>query len=62
MDLGLSVALHFSGGRLANFVTDLRVDLPCDAVVIGTEGSIKVKLGYVDNSNDFTYYLCAVID
>jgi len=43
VDLGLSVALHFSNNRMATFVTDLRVDLPCEAD-IGCEGGDKIRV------------------
>lgn len=41
-DLGASVSMLFSDGRVASFVTDLRVDLPCSAAIAGTEGTIEV--------------------
>jgi len=43
VDLGLSVALHFSDNRMATFVTDLRVDLPCEAD-IGCEGGGQIRV------------------
>ncbi len=44
VDRGVSVAMHFAGGRVATFVTDLRVDLPCTADIAGTQGLIQVLL------------------
>ncbi len=41
-DLGVVVVLNFSGGRVATFVTDLRVDLPNSAYIAGTEGTLQV--------------------
>ena len=32
--------MHFRGGRLATFVTDLRLDLPCTAVIAGKTGQL----------------------
>merc|ERR1719430_963320 len=43
VDLGMSVALHFSKNRIATFVTDLRVDLPCEAD-IGCEGGGQIRV------------------
>ena len=38
----MSVALYFSGSRMATFVTDLRVDLPCEAHISTPNGQVKV--------------------
>ena len=43
IDLGVSCALHFSGNRVATFITDLRVVLSNEAIVYGSEGRVKVK-------------------
>ena len=42
VDVALSVALYFSGSRMATFITDLRVDLPCEAHISTTTGQIKI--------------------
>lgn len=42
VDESLSVSLQFSNGRLANMMTSCRVDLPCDLVVVGTKGTLKL--------------------
>lgn len=42
VDIALSVALYFSNSRMATFVTDLRVDLPCEAYISTTGGQVKV--------------------
>jgi len=42
VDVALSVALYFSGARTATFVTDLRVDLPCEAHIATTGGQVKI--------------------
>jgi len=42
VDVAMSVALYFSGSRMATFVTDLRVDLPCEAHISTPNGQVKV--------------------
>eukprot|EP00092_Neocalanus_flemingeri_P010904 GFUD01011744.1.p1 GENE.GFUD01011744.1~~GFUD01011744.1.p1 ORF type:complete len:334 (+),score=122.08 GFUD01011744.1:85-1086(+) len=42
VDIAMSVALYFSGSRMATFITDLRVDLPCEAYISTTGGQVKV--------------------
>lgn len=42
VDQGLSVTLHFDNGRMATFATELRVELPNEAHIVATKGSIKV--------------------
>jgi len=42
VDVALSVALYFSGSRMATFITDLRVDLPCEAHISTTTGQVKI--------------------
>ena len=42
VDLGVSVCLQYPGNRTATFVTDLRVDMPCEATVHGKEGAIRL--------------------
>jgi len=42
VDVAMSVALYFSGSRMATFITDLRVDLPCEAYISTSGGQIKV--------------------
>ena len=42
VDVAISVALYFSGSRMATFITDLRVDLPCEAYISTTGGQVKV--------------------
>ena len=41
-DVGVSVTLQFSQKRTATFVTDRRMDLPCEAVLAGTNGSLTL--------------------
>ena len=42
VDLGVTVCLHFSAGKMATLVTDLRVDLPNIGHVSGTKGAFQV--------------------
>eukprot|EP00090_Calanus_glacialis_P011589 TRINITY_DN19969_c0_g1_i1.p1 TRINITY_DN19969_c0_g1~~TRINITY_DN19969_c0_g1_i1.p1 ORF type:complete len:334 (-),score=99.93 TRINITY_DN19969_c0_g1_i1:36-1037(-) len=42
VDVAMSVALYFSGSRMATFITDLRVDLPCEAHISSSGGQVKV--------------------
>jgi len=42
VDVALSVALYFPGSRMATFITDLRVDLPCEAHISTTTGQVKI--------------------
>lgn len=44
MDVTANSVLVYSGGRSASLVSSFRVELPCEAFVIGTKGIIKVRL------------------
>ena len=39
----MSVALYFSCSRMMTFITDLRVDLPCEAYISTTGGQVKLN-------------------
>ena len=43
VDIGLTAVLKFPNDGMAAFTTDLRVDLPCSAIVTGTKGTITVS-------------------
>ena len=43
VDLGLNVVLKFPNNGIATFNTDLRVNLPNNAVIAGTKGIITVS-------------------
>ncbi|XP_029904381.1 trans-1,2-dihydrobenzene-1,2-diol dehydrogenase [Myripristis murdjan] len=42
VDEGMVVTLKFSGNRMAVFTCNLAVEMPNDAVIVGTKGSIKI--------------------
>jgi len=42
VDVGISASMMYSKGRSATIVTSSQAKLTCDAVIIGTEGMIKV--------------------
>lgn len=42
VDLGITSALHFSNQRMATFNTDLRIQLPNQGIIAGTNGYITV--------------------
>jgi len=45
VDVSVAAALSYSGGRSATLRTHAIVELPCEAMIVGKEGYIKVKLG-----------------
>jgi len=42
VDLGISASMVYSEGRSATIVTSAEAKLPCDAVIVGTKGMIRV--------------------
>jgi dihydrodiol dehydrogenase / D-xylose 1-dehydrogenase (NADP) len=42
VDLSTSTTILYSGGRQATLVTHSQVELPCEAFVVGTKGTIKL--------------------
>ena len=42
VDLSMSATLKFKGNRIATILTNSEVDLPNEALIIGTKGTIKI--------------------
>lgn len=49
VDMSASSTLMYSNGRTATLLTHAQVDFPCEAIVAGTKGLLKV-LAYYSNT------------
>lgn len=46
VDESSSTTIIYAGGKSATLVTHCRVNLPNEAIVVGTKGTLKVKISY----------------
>ncbi|CAG2115444.1 unnamed protein product [Medioppia subpectinata] len=50
VDESVSAVFKYSDGRTANIATSARVNLPCEAHIVGTKGTIKVSVDLISTS------------